>query len=79
MSNINKGVITLNQYPITLGLGPTVYTYQSSGNGTSNVYGSNDGVNWTLIVTQTGADSAVLIHSWLYLKADGPLAINVRG
>lgn len=77
MSSEKNGIITLGATPISLGRGSTVYTYQSTGAGTSNVLGSNDGVNWTTIVTLSNTDSAVLVHSWLYLKCDGPLSIKV--
>lgn len=54
-------------YEIILGTGET-YTYQSVGSGTVAISGSNDNSNWIPIVTLTGNDSAVLQHTWRFLK-----------
>lgn len=56
---------------MVVGSGST-YTFQLVGNGSATVYGSLDGENWNWVVemtsTQENADSAVLTHTWRYLK-----------
>ena len=58
------------QYDMTL-VGGSVYTYQSSDIGI--LQGSNDpNIGWVDIYSFTKAnDSAVIMHSWTYLKYTG--------
>ncbi|WP_374527744.1 hypothetical protein [Acinetobacter sp.] len=64
---VNGTYIDALNYEVCLGSGD-IYTYQSVGTGTVVVYGSNNKVDWIKIVTLTGNDSAVLQHSWRFLK-----------
>ncbi|MBO3640308.1 hypothetical protein [Acinetobacter soli] len=53
-----------------LGGGGNVFTYQNVGTSSANVFGSNDSSNWIQIATISANDSAVLQHSWRFLRAD---------
>lgn len=63
----------------------SIFTYQSVGNAgqTSRVQGSNDGLNWSDIVTFSHESSNQVLskvrqHTFCYLKTDGDATLELK-
>lgn len=72
-----NSVTTLEQgvtHPIESG---TMFTFQSVGSGSAIVSVSNDSKNWVQLAEFTDLDSAIVQHSWKFMKIAGSNSVLV--